>query len=165
MDDLNQFIDEQLADPEFARRYVFNLESQIELLHRSRAEATALFSAIDAIHQPDPETGLCLECAQSDGATTNGYTEGPCDTYRLLHASTMTGAERYFALRLSEAEYRKTYEQAARSIILNVLTQRDDEYGDEGDAWLGYWTPDWAYLKTNELANAICEALEARRER
>jgi hypothetical protein len=50
-----------------------------------RNEAADLFDAIDALHQPDPQTGVCSECAQSDGATTSGYTEGPCDTYRLLH--------------------------------------------------------------------------------
>lgn len=48
-------------------------------------DAADLIEAIDALHQPDPQTGLCSECAQSDGVTTNGYTEGPCDTYRLLH--------------------------------------------------------------------------------
>ncbi len=52
-----------------------------------------------------------------------------------------------------------------RSIILSVLTQRGDEYGDEGDAWLGHWNPDCAYLKTYELADALFDALEARRER
>jgi hypothetical protein len=52
-----------------------------------------------------------------------------------------------------------------RSIILGVLTQRGEEDDDEGDAWLGYWTPDWAYLKVGELTDALCDALEARRER
>jgi hypothetical protein len=51
-----------------------------------------------------------------------------------------------------------------RSIILGVLTQRGEEDPDEGDAWLGYWTPDWAYLKVGELTDALCDALEAGRE-
>lgn len=45
----------------------------------------AAVDAIDVLHQPDAKTGLCSECAQSDGFTTAGYTEGPCDTYLLLH--------------------------------------------------------------------------------
>ncbi len=49
MDDLNQFINDQLADPEFARRYVLHLESEVER-QRSIAD-TAWRKMDDAINE------------------------------------------------------------------------------------------------------------------